>query len=180
MVDGMIAIHQKKFPVQNLEFLLAEGSMVAPRTVEAQLAGGGWRRFAAERVFLNMGTSAAIPGVAGLADSQPLTHVEALELDRLPAHLIVLGGGYVGVEFAQAYRRFGSQVTILEFGKQLLGSEDPDVAVAVLKVLEEDGIHVVLNADTQSVDGRSGDTVRLTVKTGAGVRTIEGSDILVA
>lgn len=180
MVDGMIAIHRKKFAVPNLEFLLAEGRLVAPRTVEAKLAGGGLRRFAAERVFLNLGTRAAIPGVAGLADAQPLTHVEVLELDRLPAHLIVLGGGYVGVEFAQAYRRFGSRVTVLEFGQQLLGREDPDVAIAVLKVLEEDGIEVVLGADTQSVDGRSGDAVRLKVKTDAGVRTIEGSDILVA
>ena len=154
--------------------------MVAPRTVEAKLAGGDVRRFAAKRVFLNVGTRAAIPGVAGLADAQPLTHVEALELDRLPAHLIVLGGGYVGVEFAQAYRRFGSRVTILEFGQQLLGREDPDVAVAVLKILEDDGIDVVLGADTQSVDGRSGAAVRLDVKTPAGVRVIEGSDILVA
>ncbi len=180
MVDGMIAIHRKKFAVPNLEFLLAEGSMVAPRTVEAKVAGGLARRFTAKRVFLNLGTSAALPGVAGLADAQPLTHVEALELDRLPAHLIVLGGGYVGVEFAQAYRRFGSRVTILEFGKQLLGREDPDVAVAVLQVLEKDGIDVVLSADTQSVEGRSGAAVRLNVKTNDGVRTIEGSDILIA
>ncbi len=180
MVDGMIAIHQKKFAVPNLEFLLAEGRMVAPRTVEATVAGGEVRRFAAERVFLNVGTRAAIPGVAGLAGARPLTHVEALELDRLPAHLIVLGGGYVGVEFAQAYRRFGSRVTILEFGTQLLGREDPDVAVAVLKVLEEDGIEVVLGAETQSAEGLSGSAVRLNVKTPAGVRTIEGSDILVA
>ena len=111
---------------------------------------------------------------------RPLTHVEALELDRLPSHLIVLGGGYVGVEFAQAFRRFGSQVTVLEFGTQLLGREDPDVAAAVLKIFEEDGIDVVLGAETQVVEGRSGDAVRLRVKTPAGSRTIEGSDILVA
>ena len=115
-----------------------------------------------------------------LADAQPLTHVEALELDRLPSHLIVLGGGYVGVEFAQAFRRFGSQVTILEFGAQLLGREDPDVAAAVHTIFEEDGIDVVLGADTQLVEGRSGDSVRLRVRTPAGDRTIEGSDILVA
>jgi pyruvate/2-oxoglutarate dehydrogenase complex dihydrolipoamide dehydrogenase (E3) component len=180
MVDGMIAIHQKKFAVPNLEFLLAEGHLVARRTVEAKLPDGGRRRFVAERLFLNLGTHAAVPDVAGLADAEPLTHVEALELDRLPSHLIVLGGGYVGVEFAQAFRRFGSKVTILEFGKQLLGREDPDVAIAVLRILEEDGIDVVLDADTQDVQGRSGDAVRLRVKTGAGVRTIAGSDILVA
>ena len=117
---------------------------MGPRTVEARLAEGGSRRFVADRLFLNLGTRATIPGVPGLADARPLTHVEALELDRLPSHLIVLGGGYVGVEFAQAFRRFGSQVTVLEFGTQLLGREDPDVAAAVLTIFEEDGIDVVL------------------------------------
>ena len=180
MVDGLIAIHQKKFAVPHLEFVLAEGILVGPRTVEARLPEGGGRRFVAERLFLNLGTRATIPPIPGLADAQPLTHVEALELDRLPSRLIVLGGGYVGVEFAQAFRRFGSRVTVLEFGAQLLGREDPDVAAAVLKVFEEDGIEVVLGANTQLVEGRSGDAVRLRVKTADGERTIEGSDILVA
>ena len=180
MVDGMIAIHRQKFAVPHLEFLLAEGILVGPRTVEARLPDGGSRRFVADRLFLNLGTRATIPGVPGLADARPLTHVEALELDRLPSHLIVLGGGYVGVEFAQAFRRFGSRVTVLEFGTQLLGREDPDVAAAVLTIFEEDGIDVVLGAETQVVEGRSGEAVRLRVKTPAGDRTIEGSDILVA
>ena len=180
MVDGMIAIHRKKFEVPNLEFLFADGHLVGPRTVEARLPEGGTRRFVADRLFLNLGTRATIPGVPGLSDAQPLTHVEALELDRLPAHLIVLGGGYVGVEFAQAFRRFGSRVTVLEFGTQLLGREDPDVAAAVHTIFEEDGIDVVLGADTQLVEGRSGGSVRLGVRTPAGDRTIEGSDILVA
>jgi pyruvate/2-oxoglutarate dehydrogenase complex dihydrolipoamide dehydrogenase (E3) component len=176
MVDGMIAIHRKKFAVPHLEFLLAEGRLVGPRTVEARLPDGGSRRFVADRLFLNLGTRATIPSVPGLADAQPLTHVEALELDRLPSHLIVLGGGYVGVEFAQAFRRFGSQVTVLEFGPQLLGGEDPDVAAAVQKIFDEDGIDVVLGADTEVVGGRSGDAVRFRAKTPAGDRTIEGSD----
>ena len=180
MVDGMIAIHRNKFAVPNLEFLFAEGTLVGPRTVEARLPDGGGRRFLAERLFLNLGTRASIPEVPGLAEARPLTHVEVLEIDRLPSHLIVLGGGYVGVEFAQAFRRFGSRVTILEFGAQLLGREDPDVAAAVLAMFEEDGIDVVCGADTQLVEGRSGEAVRLRVKTPAGVRKIEGSDILVA
>jgi pyruvate/2-oxoglutarate dehydrogenase complex dihydrolipoamide dehydrogenase (E3) component len=180
MVNGMIAIHRRKFAVPHLEFLLADGRVVGPRTVEARLPGGGMRRFIADRLFLNLGTRATIPGVPGLADAQPLTHVEALELDRVPAHLIVLGGGYVGVEFAQAFRRFGSQVTVLEVGAQLLGREDPDVAAAVLTIFQEDGIDVVLGAETQVVEGRSGDAVHLRVKTPAGERVIKGSDILVA
>lgn len=180
MVGGMIAIHRKKFDVPHLEFLLAEGRFVAPRTVEAGLADGSRRRFLAERLFLNLGTHASIPPIPGLAGTAPLTHVEALELGRLPSHLIVLGGGYVGVELAQAFRRFGSKVTVLEFGAQLLGREDADVAEAVRAIFEEDGIGVVLGAETLAVEGRSGERVSLKVKTGAGVQSIEGSDILVA
>ncbi len=180
MVDGMIAIHRRKFAVPHVEFLLAEGQLVGPRTVEATLPDGTSRRLVADRLFLNLGTRATIPDVPGLADARPLTHVEALELDRLPSHLIVLGGGYVGVEFAQAFRRFGSQVTVLDSGAQLLGREDPDVAAAVQTIFEEDGIDIVLSADTEMVEGRSGDAVRLRAHTPAGERTIEGSDILVA
>lgn len=180
MVDGMIGIHTRKFDVPHLEFLLAEGALVAPRTVEARLPDGTRRRFVADRLFLNLGTRAAIPAIDGLADAAPLTHVEALELDRVPSHLIVLGGGYVGVEFAQALRRFGSRVTVIESGPQLLGREDPDVAAIVQRIFEEDGIDVVVDADTHRVEGRSGDVVRLHVATPSGDRVIEGSDILVA
>jgi pyruvate/2-oxoglutarate dehydrogenase complex dihydrolipoamide dehydrogenase (E3) component len=180
MVDGMVAIHRRKFAVPHLEFLLAEGRLVGPRTVEARLPDGGSRRFVADRLFLNLGTHATIPAVPGLADTRPLTHVEALELDRLPSHLVVLGGGPVGVEFAQAFRRFGSRVTIVESGARLLGREDPDVSAAVLMLLEEDGIDVILGADTQVVEGRSGDALRLRVKTPDDDRWIECSDMLVA
>jgi pyruvate/2-oxoglutarate dehydrogenase complex dihydrolipoamide dehydrogenase (E3) component len=90
-----------------------------------QLNTGGSRTLEGERVFLNLGTRAAVPPVSGLADSAPLTHIEMLELDRIPEHLIVIGGGYVGLEFAQAYRRFGSRVTIIQHGSQLLAREDP-------------------------------------------------------
>jgi pyruvate/2-oxoglutarate dehydrogenase complex dihydrolipoamide dehydrogenase (E3) component len=180
MVDGMIAIHRKKFAVPNLEFLLAEGRFVAPRMVEAKLPDGEQRCFVAERLFLNLGTHASIPGIPGLADSNPLTHVSALELDHLPSHLIVLGGGYVGVELAQAFRRFGSRVSILEFGGQLLGREDPDVADAVGAIFREDDIDVLLNAETKTVEGHSGSRVRLRIQTREGEQTVEGSDILVA
>lgn len=180
MVGGLVAIHQMKFAAPNIEFLLADGQMVGPRTVEARFPDGSRRRFIAERLFLNLGTHASIPHIRGLADAAPLTHVEILELDRLPTHLIVLGGGYVGVEFAQAFRRFGCDVTVLEFGRQLLGREDPDVAAAVRTIFEEDGINVVLGAATETVEGRSGDAVRLRVSTQAGEKTFEGSDILVA
>lgn len=180
MVDGLVEIHHKRFAANGLEFLLGEGRFVGPRTVEVRLAAGGMRRIEAERVFLDLGTQATVPGIPGLADAAPLTHVEALELDRLPEHLIVLGGGYVGVEFAQAFRRFGSRVTVVEFGRQLMAREDPDVAEAVRAIFEDDGIDVVLGAETRAVEGRSGDRVHFHLRTAAGERVIDGSDVLVA
>ncbi|KAB0265580.1 mercuric reductase [Microvirga brassicacearum] len=180
MVEGMVEIHRKKFAADGIEFLLGEGRFVAPRTVEVSLAAGGTRRIVAERIFLNLGTHAALPDVPGLADAALLTAVEVLELDRLPEHLIVLGGGYVGAEFAQAFRRFGSRVTVIEYGPQLIAREDPDVAEAVRAIFAEDGIDVILGAATKAVSGRSGDRVRLQIETPHGERTLEGSDLLVA
>jgi pyruvate/2-oxoglutarate dehydrogenase complex dihydrolipoamide dehydrogenase (E3) component len=127
-----------------------------------------------------LGTHATIPPIAGLADARPLTHIEALELDRLPAHLIVLGGGYVGLELAQAYRRFGSRVTVVEHGPQLAAREDPDVADAIGRLFGDEGIEVLLSAEAIRVEGQSGESVRLHVRTPQGERIIAGSDILAA
>ena len=180
MVDGMIEIHQKRFAVPNLEFVLGEGRFIAPRTIEVHLAEGGSRTVVGARVFLNLGSHAAIPAITGLAASEPLTHVGALELAHLPSNLIVLGGGYVGVELAQAFQRFGSRVTIVQRGPQLLPREDADVARTVQEIFEQDGIEVILGADTYAVEGRSGDRVRLPLRTAGGERVLEGSDLLVA
>ncbi len=127
-----------------------------------------------------MGTRATIPPVAGLADAGPLTNIETLELDRLPTHLIVLGGGYVGLEFAQAYRRFGSKVTVVQRGPQLADHEDADVSEAIGQLFRDEGIEVLLSAESLKVEGRSGKSVRLHLRTPPGERVIEGSDILVA
>src|SRR5690606_26762770 len=105
MVAGMVGIHEGRFSAPGIEFLLAESRPVAPRTVEASLADGTTRRVRAERLFLNLGTHASVPGVPGMNTADPLTHVEALELGELPDHLLVVGGGYVGIELAQAFRR---------------------------------------------------------------------------
>ena len=133
-----------------------------------QLRNGGVRTLHGDRVFLNLGTHAAVPDIPGLRAAKPLTHVEALELDRLPSHLIVLGGGYVGLEFAQAFVRFGSRVTVLERGPQLLAREDKDVAEALLEFLRLDGVDVRLNVEVERVEGSSGDSVRVTLATSAG------------
>jgi pyruvate/2-oxoglutarate dehydrogenase complex dihydrolipoamide dehydrogenase (E3) component len=180
MVDGLIAIHKARFAVDGLDFILGEGRFVAPRTIEVRLAQGGIRRLEGERVFLNLGTHAAIPDIPGLSGAAPLSHVEALELDRLPTHLIVLGGGYVGLEMAQAFRRFGSRVTVIDQAAQLAPREDPDVAEAIRAIFAEDGIDVVLEAAIEAIGGRSGDQVKVRLRTPADQREIDGSDLLVA
>jgi pyruvate/2-oxoglutarate dehydrogenase complex dihydrolipoamide dehydrogenase (E3) component len=135
---------------------------------------------AGDKVFLNVGTHAAIPNVPGLEAAQPLTHVEALELDYLPRHLMVIGGGYSGLELAQAYRRFGSDVTVVESGPQLLAREDIDVSREMRRILSDEGIQFLVEAELLQVRGRSGDKVTLTVRTPSGEQHINGSDILVA
>jgi pyruvate/2-oxoglutarate dehydrogenase complex dihydrolipoamide dehydrogenase (E3) component len=180
MVDGLVSMHIDKYKESGAELVFGEGSFVAPKTIQVRLNNGGERTLHGDRVFLNLGTHAAIPEIPGLAAAKPLTHVEALELDRLPSHLIVLGGGYVGLEFAQAFARFGSRVTVLERGSQLLPREDKDVADALLELLRLDGVDLRLNMEVTQVQGSSGGSVRLTLRTSAGTSTLEGSDILVA
>jgi pyruvate/2-oxoglutarate dehydrogenase complex dihydrolipoamide dehydrogenase (E3) component len=112
--------------------------------------------------------------------AQPMTHIQALDLDRLPSHVIVLGGGYVGLELAQALRRFGSGVTIIEHGRQLASNEDPDVGEVLLDIFAKEGIEVVTDMQVRKVEGLSGQKVRVVIETGGEERTIEGSDLLVA
>jgi pyruvate/2-oxoglutarate dehydrogenase complex dihydrolipoamide dehydrogenase (E3) component len=148
--------------------------------VQVTLNAGGTRLVRGERVFINVGTRAAIPNVPGLAAAAPMTHVEALNLERLPGHLVILGGGYVGLEFAQAMRRFGSRVTIIQHGSRLLQREDPDVADGLLELMKHEGVEVLLRSQVQNVAGRSGSGVTLQVRSGTTDRTLEASDILVA
>ena len=119
MVERQVAKHLQIYRASGAELILGSGRFVASKTLEVNLNDGGKRELSADKVFLNVGTRAAIPNVPGLVAAQPLTHVEVLELDHLPQHLIVIGGGYSGLELAQAYRRFGSDVTIVESGPQL-------------------------------------------------------------
>lgn len=180
MVDGLVSMHMDKYKESGAELVFGEGSFVGPKTIEVRLNNGGVRTLYGDRVFLNLGTHAAVPDIPGLRAARPLTHVEALELDRLPSHLIVLGGGYVGLEFAQAFARFGSRVTVLERGPLLLPREDKDVADALLEFLRLDGVDVRLNLQVAEVEGSSGDSVRLTLAASVGTSVLEGSDILVA
>ncbi|MGH7933416.1 MAG: FAD-dependent oxidoreductase, partial [Candidatus Binataceae bacterium] len=180
MVDGLIAMHLNLYKTSGTELIMGAGQFIAPKTIEVHLNDGGTRVLMGDRVFLNLGTHATIPKISGLAAAEPLTNIEALELDRLPEHLIVLGGGYVSLELAQAYRRFGSRITIIEHGAQLAGREDPDVAAEMLRIFRDEGIEVLLSAETIRVQSRSGQGVSLVVRMPIGEQTIEGSDILVA
>ena len=180
MVEGLIAMHLDRYKATGAELVMGEAKFMDSKTLDVRLNEGGTRTLRGERIFLNLGTRASIPSVPGLAETEPLTNIEILELDRLPEHLVVLGGGYVGLEFAQAYRRFGSRVTILEQGPQLLANQDSDVVDALLQIFARDGIDVIAHAEIISVHGRSGTGVSLTVRTSSGEKTIAGSDILVA
>jgi pyruvate/2-oxoglutarate dehydrogenase complex dihydrolipoamide dehydrogenase (E3) component len=180
MVEGLVAVHLENYRASGAELIMGEGHFVAPKTLEVRLNDGGIRVLAGDQVFINVGTHAAIPDVPGLKAAFPLTNIEALELDELPGRLIVLGGGYVGLELAQAFGRFGSRVTVVEQAPQLAGHEDPDVAGEVGSFLSDEGIDVRLLTKALRVHGRSGDAVSVDLETPAGEVTMEGSHILVA
>src|SRR5712691_5109503 len=180
MVEGLIAMHLDRYKASGAELVMGEAKFTGPKTLDVRLNDGGTRTLTGERIFLNLGTHPSIPSVPGLAESAPLTNIEVLELDRLPEHLLVLGGGYVGLEFAQAYRRFGSRVTIIQQGSQLLSQEDPDVSEELQRILSDEGITSLVSAQTLRVQGRSGKDVTVSVRTAAGEQRIEGSDLLVA
>jgi pyruvate/2-oxoglutarate dehydrogenase complex dihydrolipoamide dehydrogenase (E3) component len=180
MVDVLVAAHLKNYKESGAELIMGTGRFVRPKTLEVSLNDGGTRTLTGAQVFLNLGTHAAIPNVPGLEAAKPLTHIEALELDILPAHLIVIGGGYSGLELAQAYRRFGSEVTIIEAGTQLMGREDADASHEIRRILTDEGIQIHVPAELLKVSGQSGNEVSIALRTSSGEQTIEGSHILVA
>jgi pyruvate/2-oxoglutarate dehydrogenase complex dihydrolipoamide dehydrogenase (E3) component len=180
MVEREASFHIDAYASSGAELIMGSGRFVAPKTIEVQLNDGGTRTLSGNQVVVNIGTHAAIPDVPGLRAAKPLTHIGALDLDYAPSHLIVLGGGYIGIEMAQAYRRFGSRVTIIERGARLMAREDADVSDEMLRILRAEGIDVVLNAEAINVEGRSGTQVRIVLRTASGEQTVDGSDILVA
>jgi pyruvate/2-oxoglutarate dehydrogenase complex dihydrolipoamide dehydrogenase (E3) component len=180
VVERQVAKHLANYKASGAELIMGSGRFVASKTLEVSVQGGATRTLTADKIFLNVGTHAAIPKVPGLAEARPLTHIEALELDYLPAHLIVIGGGYAGLELSQAYRRFGSKVTIIESGPQVMSREDADVSHEIRRILTDEGLEIHTAAELLGVQGRSGDKVSLRVRTAAGEQDIEGSDILVA
>jgi pyruvate/2-oxoglutarate dehydrogenase complex dihydrolipoamide dehydrogenase (E3) component len=180
MIDAETAFHLKAYKESGATLVMGTGRFVGPKTIEVALNDGGTRLVTAPEIVINVGTHAAMPPVPGLDAAKAMTHIEALELDDLPSHLIVLGGGYVGIEMAQAYRRFGSRVTIVEPGAQLMGREDADVAEEIRTILTGEGIEILLGVQPIAVSGVSGDRITVAVRGAAGERRIEGSHLLVA
>jgi pyruvate/2-oxoglutarate dehydrogenase complex dihydrolipoamide dehydrogenase (E3) component len=180
MVDGLREMHLDKFAKSGAEIIMGSGRFVGERTLEVALLDGGVRVLQGKQVFLDTGTRATIDTTPGLTEASPLTHVEALELDTVPPHMLILGGGYVGLEFAQAMRRFGSRATVLERDSRLIPREDPDVSEALQQVFEHEGIEVLAGASVVRVEGRSGERVCVHLFRAGSEIALEGSHLLVA
>ena len=163
----------------NVDLIFGEGRFTAPKVVEVTLTAGGTRTLTADTIVINTGCRAARPAIAGLDAIAALDSTSIMELDTLPEHLLVLGGGYIGLEFGQMFCRFGSAVTILQQGKQLLSREDPDVAEEVCKILQEDGIDILLENEVVGIQAAARGTA-LQVRSPAGERTVSGSHLLIA
>jgi pyruvate/2-oxoglutarate dehydrogenase complex dihydrolipoamide dehydrogenase (E3) component len=180
MVAGLVDMHWENYKKSGAELVLGSGRFVAPKTVEVALTDGGMRTFQGENVVLNTGTRATIDPTPGLNEARPLTHIEALELDHVPGHLLILGGGYVGLELAQAMRRFGSQVTIVERNNRLAHREDADVSEALHQLCQDEGINVVTRVHVTKVEGKSGQQVKLHGARDDAELILEGTHLLVA
>jgi pyruvate/2-oxoglutarate dehydrogenase complex dihydrolipoamide dehydrogenase (E3) component len=176
VVAGMVDYHRHAFADSGMDFILGWGRFVAPRVIEATTQAGP-RWLTSDRIYLDLGTKAAIPPIPGLAEAAPLTHVEALKLDTLPRRLLVLGGGYIGMEMAQAFQRLGSDVVVIEGGPHLAAREDEDVATAIQDLFVADGIELITGGRAAKVEGRSGESVTLHLADG---RMVTGSHLLVA
>src|SRR5439155_9422182 len=180
MVSGMNEVYLNNYRNTGAEFIVGTGRFIAPRTLEVALPDGTSRQLRGTNVIVSTGTRATLGAIPGLAEAQPLTHIEALELDAVPAHLLVIGGGYVGIELSQAMRRFGSAVSVIDRNERLMSREDPDVCDALRSLLADEGIDILLNARIKQASGKSGDSVSLAVEQNGIEKALKGSHVLVA
>ncbi len=161
------------------DLIIGTARFVAPKTIEVATVEGNTRQLTADRLFINTGTRPLIPSVPGLKETGFLTSESIMELEQLPEHLIVLGSGYIGLEFAQMFRRFGSRVTVIGQREQVLSPQDLDIAIAVQTLLERDGIEFLLKSKVLKVD-RAGDETILQIQVGDREVSVQGSHLLVA
>ncbi|MGA8311229.1 MAG: FAD-dependent oxidoreductase, partial [Terriglobales bacterium] len=162
-----------------VDVIYGEGSFLGPRQLRVRLKNGGERILTSDLIVINAGLTATIPQLDGLDSVPYLDNVSVMELDVLPEHLLVLGGGYIGLEFGQMFRRFGSRVTVIEHGNQLMKAEDPDITNEIANILKDEGVEILLEAKAESA-AVSGKGVRLTVKVKGESRSLEGTHLLVA
>ena len=165
---------------ENLDLIPGEARFTGPKELEVRLDGGETVRVSAENVFINVGARPGRVPVDGLDDVPTLDSTTIMELDEVPQRLLVLGGGYVGLEFAQMFRRFGSEVAVVQRGPQLLAREDADIAEAVAEILHQDGVEVLLGTEAQSIRQDKSGGIELTVNGPDGEGTLSGSHLLVA
>ena len=180
MVDGLVDMHLANFKASGAELLKGFGRFIGPKTIEVALSEGGTRVVRGKDVVISTGSRTTIEPIPGLSEASPLTHIEALDLDQIPEQLLIIGGGYIGMELAQAMRRFGSQVTIIERNPRLAHREDHDVTDLLQDVFHEEGIEVFTNAHIKSVEGKSGKSVKLHVVRDGSETVLEGTHVLVA
>jgi pyruvate/2-oxoglutarate dehydrogenase complex dihydrolipoamide dehydrogenase (E3) component len=180
MVSSWNNAYLDNYKKSGAEFILGSGRFIGPKTVEVTQPDGTIRQLRGTNVIINTGTRPALQPVPGLIEAQPLTHIEALELDQVPKHLLVVGGGYIGLELSQAMRRFGSKVTMIDRNDRLMHREDDDVTEALQKLFQDEGIDLVLNATLKRVSGKSGQSVRMVIEQRGAEKTLEGSHLLVA
>ena len=180
MVTSWNDVYLGNYKKTGAEFILGSGRFVGPKTVEVEAHDGTIRRLHGARVIINLGTRAVLEPVPGLIEAQPLTHIEALELDEVPEHLLVIGAGYIGLELAQAMRRFGSRVSVIDHNDRVINREDDDVTEAVQNLLTDEGVDTVLNARVKRISGRSGHSVKMVIEQRGAEKTLEGSHLLVA
>ncbi len=180
MVSQSVDLHLDIFKKSGVELIRGSGRFIGPRTLEARQLDGTSRRVHGDKVIISTGTHATIEAIPGLAESQPLTHIEALELDVIPGHLIVIGGGYVGLELSQAMRRFGSDVSIIERNNRVLHREDEDVSEGLRRLFEDEGIRLLLDARVKRVSGNSGAAVQVVIEQNGVEKAVDGSHLLVA
>ena len=163
----------------NLDLIFGEASFSGVKTVAVRTKDSGQQVLSGKRIFINAGTRASRPQLDGLDRISFLDNISIMELSSLPDHLLILGGGYIGLEFGQLFRRFGSRVTIAQSGNQLLTHEDPDVAEEIAKILRQDGVEIVLNAKITRVDQSNG-SIRMEIRSGENSTALVGSHLLVA
>jgi len=180
MVQNLVNAHLDLYKKSGAELVMGTGHFVGPKTIKAKLNDGGTRTFRGKNVVINTGSRATLEPIPGLAEVEPLTHIEALELDHIPEHLLVLGAGYVGLELAQAFRRFGAGVTVIDRNSCLAHHEDEDVSQGLEELCRDEGINVVTNTKVTLVKGKSGDWIRLLGTREGGEFSLEGTHLLVA